>query len=237
MLRLENITGGYDATRDILNDASLQVARGESVGIIGLNGSGKSTLGRAILNRLPRRAGRVFLDGNDVTTLPTARLIRRGVAGLLQGAPVFDRLTVAENLRLAADGDPRLLDEFQKRHTTGFSQFFAPAKTGGNSTDAACDAGPNLHRRHADKLSGGQRHMLALACALVRQPKLLLLDEPSAGLAPAAAAALYKTLAEIRDATGVTILLIEQNVAFARAFCRRVLIMRQGRLHEMTSES
>ena len=228
MLKLENITGGYDATRDILCDVSLHVARGESVGVIGLNGSGKSTLGKAVMNRLPRRAGRVFLDGTDVSALPTARLVRLGVGCLLQGAPVFDHLTVAENLRLAADNDPRHLHAFRQRHASAFSQFFPPPESGDEGGTRA--AGQNLHHRRADKLSGGQRHLLALACALVRQPRFLLLDEPSAGLDPAAATALYETLATVREATGVSILLIEQNVAFARKFCQRVLIMRQGRL-------
>lgn len=233
MLKLENITGGYDATRDILGDISLHIRRGESVGVIGLNGSGKSTLGKAIMNRLPRRMGRVFLDGTDVSTLPTTRLVHHGIVCLLQGAPVFDQLTVAENLRLAANGDSRRFHEFFQRYTTGFQQF-SPFSEFGKS-EKACASKQNLYHRRSDKLSGGQRHLLALACALIQQPKLLLLDEPSAGLDPATAAVLYETLTKVRTATGMTILLIEQNVTFAQMFCHRVLVMRQGCLQTWQS--
>lgn len=226
MLKLENITGGYTADRDILADLSLHVRHGESVGVIGLNGSGKSTLGKAIMNRLPRRVGRVFLDGADVSMFPTARLVHHGVGCLLQGAPVFDQLTVAENLRLASNGDSSCLHKFQQRHINVFQQFFPPSKS--DKRENVCASKQNLHRRRADKLSGGQRHLLALACALMQQPKILLLDEPSAGLDPVAAAVLYDTLAKVRAATGMTIVLIEQNVTFAQMFCQRVLVMRQG---------
>lgn len=233
MLKLENITGGYNATRDILGDISLHIRQGESVGVIGLNGSGKSTLGKAVMNRLPRRFGRVFLDDADVSKLPTARLVHHGVACLLQGAPVFDQLTVAENLRLASHGDSRCFHEFQQRHSNGFQQFFPPTKSDKIEND--CASKQNLYHRRADKLSGGQRHLLALACALMQHPRLLLLDEPSAGLDPAAAAALYETLAKVRTDTGMTILLIEQNVTFAKMFCQRVLVMRQGCLQTWES--
>lgn len=233
MLKLEHITGGYNATRDILRDISLHIRRGESIGVIGLNGSGKSTLGKAIMNRLPCRAGRIFLDGTDISKLPTARLVHHGVACLLQGAPVFDQLTVAENLRLASNGNSHCLHKFRERHANGFQQFFPPSKS--DKREEACASRQNLHHRRADKLSGGQRHLLALACALMQQPRLLLLDEPSAGLDPAAASALYETLAKVRTATGMTILLIEQNVTFAQMFCQRVLVMRQGCLQAWQS--
>lgn len=230
MLRLENITGGYNATRDILEDLSLHVSQGESVGVIGLNGSGKSTLGKAVMNRLPRRVGRVFLNGVDVSKLSTARLVHHGAACLIQGAPVFDQLTVAENLRLASNGNSHYLHEFQKQYTSDFQQLFPPTKSG--EKKVICASRQNLHHRRADKLSGGQRHLLALACALMQQPKFLLLDEPSAGLDPGTAASLYEILKKIRTVTGMTILLIEQNVTFAKMFCQRVLVMRQGHLTE-----
>ena len=215
MLALENITGGYDATRDILSGASLKVRRGESVGIIGLNGSGKSTLGKAVMNMLPRRAGRVMIDGVDVTSFSTSRLASEGIGHLMQGAPVFDQLTVAENLQLAAHNNKHVLGEATQRLAKTFPKFFT-----------------ELRHRRADKLSGGERHQLALCLALVKQAKLLILDEPSAGLDPAAAKALYQTLAKVREETGVTILLVEQNVNLAREFCDRILVMREGRLEE-----
>lgn len=233
MLKLENITGGYNVNRDILADLSLHIRRGESVGVIGLNGSGKSTLGKAIMNRLPRRTGRVFLEGSDISQLPTTHLVQRGIVCLLQGAPLFDQLTVAENLQLASNGDMRSFHEFQQRHANSFQQFFPPFKSG--IGENACATKQNLYHLRVDRLSGGQRHLLALACALLQQPKLLLLDEPSAGLDPATAATLYETLAKVRAATGMTILLIEQNVIFAQTFCQRILVMRQGCLQETSS--
>ena len=230
MLKLENITGGYNANRDILAGLSLHVRRGESVGVIGLNGSGKSTLGKAIMNRLPCRGGRVFLDGADVSQLPTTCLVHRGIACLLQGAPLFDQLTVAENLQLASNNDMCRFLEFQQRHANSFQQFFPPSKS--FKRESVCAAKQNLYHRRTNKLSGGQRHLLALACALLQQPKLLLLDEPSAGLDPAAEATLYETLAKVRMVTGMAILLIEQNVTFAQMFCQRLFVMRQGCLQK-----
>ena len=222
MLALENIIGGYDAIRDVLCDANLRVGQGEAVGVIGLNGSGKTTLCNAVMNMLPRRAGQVFLDDVDVTTYPTPRLVSGGVGFMMQGAPVFDQLTVAENLRLAANNNPRVLGDATGRLAPTFPQFFPSVVAGAK----------NLHRRRADKLSGGERHQLAFCLALVKPVKLLVLDEPSAGLDPTATAALYATLSRVRAETGVTILLIEQNVTLAREFCDRVLVMRQGRLEE-----
>jgi len=236
MLELKDITGGYDASRDILDGVSLSLGKGDSVGVIGLNGSGKSTLGKAVMNMLPRRTGRVLLDGADVTSYPTSRLAHVGVGFLIQGAPVFDQLTVAENLRLAT-GDETGLKAATKRLAHIFPRFFPQ----GGTDIPVCESNPlptgknacaTLYRRRADKLSGGERHQLALCLALAKETKLLILDEPSAGLDPAAADALYKTLGTIRDTTNVTILLIEQNVNLARTFCQRVLVMRQGKLEE-----
>lgn len=209
MLEIDHLSGGYTANRDILQDVNLRVAEGESVGIIGLNGSGKSTLGKAIMNLLPRRSGSISLDGNDVTTLPTAHLVRGGVSLMMQGAPVFDQLTVAENIRLAA---------------------IAAGETSNAVSDMVDMAiSPSLR---ADKLSGGQRHWLALRLALAKPVKLLILDEPSAGLDPTAASILYCRLTEIRKKSGTAILLIEQNARFVHDFCPRVLVMSQGKVLE-----
>jgi len=210
VLEIDHLSGGYDSNRDILQDVELRVAAGESVGVIGLNGSGKSTLGKAIMNLLPCRSGRVRLGGNDISSLPTARLAREGVGLMMQGAPVFDQLTVAENIRLAA----------LAAHGTAQA-------ANDNTEDTAISP-----RLRADKLSGGQRHWLALRLALTKPVKLLILDEPSAGLDPAAASTLYRRLTELREKSGIAILLIEQNVRLARDFCRRLLVMNQGKLEK-----
>ena len=241
LLELQKITGGYDASRDILDGVSLRLGKGESVGIIGLNGSGKSTLGKAAMNMLPRRTGRVLLDGVDVTAYSTSRLAHAGVGFLMQGAPVFDQLTVAENLRLAAGGEAALKDAIQ-RLTPIFPRLIQQRSVGfpacaSNSSSTDKNVHAPLYRRRADKLSGGERHQLALCLALVKPAKLLILDEPSAGLDPAAADVLYKILETVRNETHVSILLIEQNVKLAFNFCRRVLVMRQGRLEDAKLET
>ncbi|MDR3088913.1 MAG: ATP-binding cassette domain-containing protein [Desulfobulbaceae bacterium] len=215
-LLLSDISGGYDASRDILQGASLRIDQGESVGVVGLNGSGKSTLGRAVMNMLPRRTGTVEIGGHDVSPLSAAALAGQGVALMMQGAPVFNQLTVGENLRLAVLARNEMA-------------------TGGETPDGAARSW--RPSQPADQLSGGQRHQLALRLILTGCPKLLILDEPSAGLDPTAAAALYETLARIRAESGVAILLIEQNVRLARDFCHRLMVMEQGRLEKAARRS
>jgi len=234
MLELHDITGGYDASRDILEGVSLRLGKGESVGIIGLNGSGKSTLGKAVMNMLPRRTGRVLLDGVDVSSYPTSRLAHDGVGFLMQGAPVFDQLTVAENLQLANGGRASAV---RRRTSRAVELKLAPIFPRFVNISTGREAHATLYRRRADKLSGGERHQLALCLALVKPTKLLILDEPSAGLDPAAADALYQILEAVRNETRVSILLIEQNVKLAFHFCQRVLAMRQGRLEDAQLET
>lgn len=214
MLRLENITGGYTSDRNILQDVTLHIAKGEAVGIIGLNGSGKSTLGKAIMNMLPRRSGKIYFDGQDISGKKTHEFEKLGIAYMGQGAPVFDQLSVWENLELAAGNCRQTVEN-----------ALAPLKSSIVLLDASRSA---LQAKRADKLSGGQRHQLALAMTLFGKPKMLILDEPSAGLDPAAAGALYQILARIRRQTDVTIFLIEQNVHLAGEFCRRMFVMRHG---------
>jgi ABC-type branched-subunit amino acid transport system ATPase component len=211
MLHLQDITGGYTAGHDILQGVSLHVPRGEAVGIIGLNGSGKSTLGRAILNTLPHRKGKIRFDGEDVTDDSTPRLANKGIAFFMQGAPVFDQLTLWENLLLAANGNRAAIADIQKHF---------PLLNRSHSF---------LARQRADKLSGGQRHQLGLAMSILKKPKMMVLDEPSAGLSPAATQELYAILRNICAARQIAIILIEQNVTLALDFCPTVHILQQGR--------
>ena len=200
-LQVQNLICGYTKQRDILHGVTLEIAEGQAVGIIGLNGSGKSTLARAVMNMLPFRQGRILFNGEDVTRMTTTELSRVGITLFMQGGRVFDELTVMENLRFAMK--------------PGVSLDEVP--------DFQC-----LPNKRADQLSGGERHRLALAMCLLREPQLLILDEPSAGLAPHAVDEIYRTLTVLREKKNLTLLLIEQNIARAMNFCDSVNLLRDG---------
>lgn len=212
ILELKDIKGGYTKNVDILRGVSLSVEKGEALGIIGLNGSGKSTLGRSILNMLPHQSGTIILDGEDISELSTSEIASRGISIMHQGGKVFDSLTVDENLSLAG----KMSSEFQK---------LIPLLQEG------------IGRRMADRLSGGQRHQLALAMALLNRPRLVILDEPSAGLSPKAVDDMYSILSTVKKELGISIILIEQNISKAISFCDRSLLIAQGQIdQEFTSQ-
>ena len=167
ILKIQNLTGGYTLGHDILQGVNLEVKKGDSVGIIGLNGSGKSTFAKAIMNCLPYRQGSIFFNETDITQKSTQELSRLGIALFLQGGRIFEELSVYENLLFAAK-------KKQKIDTIKKSFISLQRDT------------INLRRMRADKLSGGLRHQLALAMAVLKEPVLLILDEPSAGLSPLA---------------------------------------------------
>ena len=209
-LEIRGLSGGYERGVNIVEDICLTVPTGEAVGVIGLNGSGKSTLAKALVNLLPYRSGSIFFAGEDVTQKRTHELARKGIALMHQGGTVFPNLTVRENLRFA-------YGSCWTQHTPGklagiFPLFSTPGKL----------------RIMADKLSGGERHELALAMTLAREPRLLILDEPSAGLSPAEVTRIYTILSDLRAASGQSIILIEQNVTRAAAFCDRCVLMETG---------
>ena len=209
LLKVSGLWGGYKEGVDILRGIDMTVQEKEAVGIIGLNGSGKSTLGKAIMNMIPFRKGTIEFDGEDITDLSTCELARKGLAIMQQGGQVFQNLSIWENLEIA----------------------FA----NGSSLEQIRDIIPLLQRskrelQHhmADKLSGGQKHQLALAMALATEPKLVILDEPSAGLSPASIREMYMILRDLRIQLGATIILIEQSIASAVNFCDRSLLIRLG---------
>lgn len=212
ILELKDIKGGYTKNVDILRSVSLSVEKGEALGIIGLNGSGKSTLGKSILNMLPHQSGTIILDGEDISELSTSKIASRGISIMHQGGKVFDSLTVDENLSLAG----KMSSEFKK---------LIPLLQEG------------IGRRMADRLSGGQRHQLALAMALLNHPRLVILDEPSAGLSPKAVDDMYSILSIVKKELGISIILIEQNISKAISFCDRSLLIAQGQIdQEFTSQ-
>jgi branched-chain amino acid transport system ATP-binding protein len=209
-LAIESLVAGYEPDLPIVREASLHVEVGEIVALLGPNGAGKSTLVKAVAGLVPVAAGIVRFEGRDITGSPTHRLIREGLAFVPQTENVFTKLTVAENLALAGH---RLGRRLRERLDAVFALF------------------PDLARHRglaARRLSGGQRQMLACARALIVEPRLLMLDEPSAGLAPLMVSQLFAKLADVRSA-GVTILMVEQNVKAALALADRAYLLVDGR--------
>lgn len=217
ILEIHNVRGGYIPELDILQGIDLVLNEGDVVGVLGLNGSGKSTLGKAIMNMIPRREGEIRFCGKSITSLTTHELAMQGIAIMQQGGQVFNTMSVWENLQLA-------FGDVQDKEYIAELKEIVPLL-----------ARPKKELQHtmADKLSGGQRHQLALAMTLARHPKLAILDEPSAGLSPKSVEEMYKMLQQVRERLGVTILLIEQNIAKAIDFCDRSILLSQGTIaHE-----
>ena len=198
----------YYGQRQALYGLSLKIAKGETIGLMGRNGMGKTTLVRTLVGLLRPRRGQVLLDGEDITALPTYAIAQRGVAYVPEGRGIFANLSVAENLSIAEAGStpgdwtlPRVLELF-----------------------------PRLAQRlthHGDQLSGGEQQMLAIGRALMMNPRLLLLDEATEGLAPLLREEIWRTIRLIR-ATGMTTLLIDKTVAAVTAIADRTLILVKG---------
>ena len=210
ILECNGIAAGYVQGLNILQGVDLVVSEGEIVSIIGPNGAGKSTLLKAIMGLLNISAGRFFIEGIEKTNLPTHKIVNEGVGYVPQVENVFPSLTIEENLEMGS---------------------WSLGKKGKQSIEKLFQDFPLLNERRKEKagnLSGGQRQILALARALVTSPKLLLLDEPSAGLSPLAIDDVFKTIKEINE-KGVPILLVEQNAKRALKFSDRGYVLDQGR--------
>lgn len=221
ILDIKGLVGGYIPEVNILQSIDLELYQGEAVGIIGLNGCGKSTLGKAILNMIPFSEGEIAYNTKSIKNLPTSELSRQGLAIMLQGGQVFSNLSVWDNLQLAFGGN-------QKNEYIRSLKSVVPLLSLSQK---------ELKAKMADKLSGGQRHQLSLAMTLARNPKLLILDEPSAGLSPRSVDEMYEMLSKIRAQIDVTILLIEQNVNKAIEFCDRCVLLEQGKIvHEFKNK-
>lgn len=212
ILEIKGLRGGYIPGVEILQGIDLCLQQGEAVGIIGLNGSGKSTLGKAVMNMIPLRQGEIVYEGRLVTHLPTNELARNGIAIMQQGGQVFRDLSVWDNLQLAFGNNKDNI--FMSRLKFLIPIIAMPEKV--------------LKSEIADKLSGGQRHQLALAMVLAQRPKLIILDEPSAGLSPRAVDEMYVQLTQLCSNLDVSVILIEQNVYKAIGFCNRCLLLQQG---------
>jgi len=206
LLEVAGMTGGYGAA-DIVRGVDLSVDAGQIVAIAGTNGAGKSTLLRGILGLLPRASGSVRLAGRELSRLPTEARIAAGLACVPQVANVFAHMTVLENLHVAAGG-----------------------RIGHDDLERVLDAFPALRERRsqqAGSLSGGERQQLAFARALVRQPKVMVLDEPTAALAPALVERVFALVREL-PSHGVAVLMVEQRARQALAISDHGHILDQG---------
>lgn len=215
ILKIKDLWGGYTEGVDILRGISMEVQQGEAVGIIGLNGSGKSTFGKAIMNMIPIRKGEIIFEGEDITSLTTSQLAHRGISIMQQGGRVFPNLSVWDNLQLAAQANNNCQLSIVNSQLSELVPLLQRPKK-------------QLQGLMADKLSGGQKHQLSLAMTLATNPRLVILDEPSAGLSPKAVEEMYQMLRDVREKLNVTIILIEQNIAKTVEFCERSIMIRQG---------
>lgn len=212
MLRVSDLRAGY-GTAAVLHGVDLSLEAGERVAILGRNGVGKTTLMRTISGAVSATGGVLTFDGTDLTPLKAYERARLGIAHVPQGRDIFPKLTVAENLRVGV----------------------AASRSNDSSLDAIYNEFPILavrRRARGGSLSGGQQQILALARALVSEPKLLLLDEPSEGIQPSILDQVAEVIDHINSTRGIAVLVVEQNLDFAARVARRGLIMEKGEIIE-----
>lgn len=212
MLNLDNVSVNYGAI-EALTGISMRVETGEVVTLIGANGAGKTTTLRTITGLLSPREGKIIFEGEDISGRATHQLVAKGISMAPEGRGVFANLSVRENLQMGAylQKDKRAIAANMKR---AFQMF------------------PRLHERESQKagtLSGGEQQMLAIGRALMSQPRLLLLDEPSLGLAPLIVHTIFEAIDEIKS-KGTTILLVEQNAHAALKHSDRAYVLETGRI-------
>ncbi|MGC4979137.1 MULTISPECIES: urea ABC transporter ATP-binding subunit UrtE [unclassified Streptomyces] len=210
MLEIDTVHVGYHRSL-VLHGVSVEVPRDGVAAVLGHNGAGKSTLLRAAVGLLGPRSGSVRLDGEDITRLRPHERVARGMAYVPQGQQAFPHLTTAENLQLVADGRRR----------------------GREAIAEALDLFPALRAlsgRRAGLLSGGQRQQLSIARALVTEPRVLLLDEPTEGIQPSVVAEIEETVLALAARGGLSVLLVEQHVGFAMRAAQRYYVLEAGRV-------
>jgi branched-chain amino acid transport system ATP-binding protein len=211
LLEVDDIHTFYGAI-EALRGVSLKVEEGEVVTMIGSNGAGKSTTLRSITSLTPARSGKITFAGEDITRVPAHEIVSRGIALSPEGRHCFPRMTVRENLELGAF----------RRQGDGVSE----------DLDRVFELFPRLRERERQKagtMSGGEQQMLAIGRALMASPKLLMLDEPSMGIAPILVQRIYETIAEI-NRLGVAILLVEQNANYALDLAKRGYVLETGQV-------
>jgi branched-chain amino acid transport system ATP-binding protein len=213
LLWVDKLRAGYGPI-DVLHDVSLQVGEGEIVTMIGANGAGKTTTLMSISGVIKPRGGTVEFNGNDLTRVPAHQVVTRGIAQSPEGRKIFPRLSVLENLQMGA---------FTRNDNDGIAA----------DVEKAFTMFPILKERKNQAgglLSGGQQQMLAIARALMARPKLLLLDEPSLGLAPQVVVQIFDVIKQLNQAQGVSVLLVEQNARMALKVAHRGYVLETGRV-------
>jgi branched-chain amino acid transport system ATP-binding protein len=217
MLEVRGLAAGYQGA-DVIREVDFHVDSGEAVMIIGSNGAGKTTLFRSVLGLLAPSSGAVRFEGGDIVGMPAQRIARLGVSFVPAERHLFPRMTVQENLSLGA----------------------YPGRPDTETMNLVMDLFPRLaerRRQHAGTMSGGEQQMLAMGRALMAKPRLLVLDEPTTGLAPKLAAEAYQALGVLRG-RGLTVLVAEQQVPLAMAFSDRGYVLENGMIElEGTSEA
>lgn len=211
LLELQNLEAGYGQV-SVLKGISLQVAKGEIVALVGANGAGKSTLLNTISGLVPVRRGAVSFDGSSLVGRRAAQISRLGLRHVPEGRRVFAELSVEDNLRLGAYGTGNA--EIEERLRPIYEMF------------------PRLVERRtqlAGTMSGGEQQMLAIGRAVIAKPRLLMLDEPSMGLAPLVVAEIFRLIRRLKDELGIGILLVEQNARAALRIADRACVMALGR--------
>ena len=209
MLKVENVSVNYGAIKALQN-VSFQINRGEIVALIGANGAGKTTILNTISNIVPSVAGRITYLDKEITKLPPHEIVKLGISQVPEGRRVFAKMSVLENLEMGA--------------------YTRNDKEVGSDMEKIFQRFPRLNERKkqpAKTLSGGEQQMLAMGRALMSRPKLLLLDEPSMGLAPMLVEQIFQIIQEI-NASGTTILLVEQNANMALSIAHRAYVLETG---------
>ena len=210
MLEVSTLRASYGRI-PILNGITFDVAAGEVVGILGHNGMGKTTLMRTLMGLIPATGGTVTLDGTDITRHPPHKRVRRGLGYVPQGREIFPRLSVRDNLRMAA----------------------AAGSAEDGVVESVLGAFPRLEPlldREGGALSGGEQQILAIARCLCTRPRLILLDEPTEGIQPSIVEQIADMLAKLRSESALTIVLVEQNLEFVAGLSNRVLIIQKGEI-------
>lgn len=212
--RIEGLSTGYGALT-VVHDLDLEISEGDVLAILGANGVGKSTLLRCLAGLLPAKQGRTFWDGTDITELGAPQRVRHGIALVPEGRMLFAPMSVYDHLWLGTNPNPVTGTALAMRLDHVFNLF------------------PALRARQgsiASTLSGGQQQMLAIGRALMCSPKLLLLDEPSMGVAPKLREEIYAALRQLIATTGLSVVVVEQDGPLALKIARRVVVMQSGRI-------
>jgi len=218
LFQVEGLVSGYGKI-DVVRSLSLHVDEGEHVGLFGPNGHGKTTLLRTVSGLIPAKAGKVRFRGEDISNLDARLIVERGLIHVPQGNQLFSQLTVQENLTLGA-----YVRRSDSRKASDFEKVFALF--------------PRLQERRAQQartLSGGERQMLSIGVGLMGMPELLILDEPSVGLAPLIKEELARAIAEIA-ATGVSMIVVDQDVELLLGICDRLYLIEKGAVSLETAD-